>query len=276
MKKNVFSRLALLAAFALSAPLSLHAQNIAIVNGKPVPKARYDVLLNQILSQGQAQSPEIEAQIRDEVVMREMFAQEAESRGLAAAPEFKVQMEMARQGVLIGAMFNDYQKKNPVTEADIKAEYERVKAEKGGSNQYRARHILVDKEDDAKALIAQIKGGAKFDELAKKNSKDPGSSDKGGDLDFADPSGYVPEFSAALMKLKKGEMTQVPVKTQFGYHIIKLEDVREVQVPPLEAVRPQLEQRIAQKRLNKFRDDIRAKTKTDYVFSFQKKGGGAN
>ncbi len=275
MKMNSFSRLAVLAAFALSAPLSLHAQNVALVNGKPVPKARFDAVLSQLLAQGQSQSPELEAQIKDEVVMREMFAQEAEARGLAAAPEFKVQMEMARQGILIGAMFNEYQKKNPVSEAEIKAEYERVKAEKGNTNQYRARHILVEKEDEAKSLIAQIKGGAKFDELAKKNSKDPGSSIKGGDLDFADPSSYVPEFSAALMKLKKGEMTQVPVKSQFGYHIIKLEDIRETQFPPLDAIRQQLEQRIAQQRLSKFRDEIRAKTKTDYVFSFEKKGGAA-
>ena len=133
--------------------------------------------------------------------------------------------------------------------------------------EFRARHILVEKEEDAVNLIKQINGGAKFEDLAKKNSKDPGSAENGGDLDFAKPDAYVPEFSGALTKLKKGEMTQSPVKTQFGYHIIKLEDTREAQFPPLAEIKPQIEQRITQTKLAKFRDDVRAKAKTDYKFS---------
>ena len=150
-----------------------------------------------------------------------------------------------------------------------------MKAEsKGGNSQYRARHILVDKEDEAKELIKQIKAGAKFEDLAKKSSKDPGSKEKGGDLDFADPKNYVTEFSAALLKLKKGEMTQVPVKSEYGYHIIKLEDIREAQIPPMDSLRQQIEARLGQQRMSKFRDEIRAKTKTDFVFSFDKKPAG--
>lgn len=252
---------------ALLCPLGALAQNITLVNGKPVPKSRAETLLQQATKQGgQPRTPELEAQVRDEVVLREMFMQEAEKRGLTASADYKAQMELARQSILIRELFNDYNKKNPVTDAEIQAEYDKFKAQASGT-EYRARHILVEKEDEAKALITQIKGGASFDDLAKKNSKDPGSGQNGGDLDWANPNSYVPEFSKALSALKKGEMTDAPVKTQFGYHIIKLEDTREAQFPPMDEVKPQIQQRLGQQRLAKFRDDIKAKAKTDYKFS---------
>jgi peptidyl-prolyl cis-trans isomerase C len=251
---------------ALLAPLAAMAQNVAVVNGKPVPKARVDALVAQATKQGQPKTPELEKQARDEVVMREMFMQEAERRGLQATPDFKTQMEFARQQILIRELFEDYRKKNPVTDADIQAEYTKFKAQSTGT-EYRARHILVEKEDDAKNLIKQLNGGAKFEDVAKKNSKDPGSAENGGDLDFAKPDAYVPEFGQAMTKLKKGEMTQEPVKSQFGFHIIKLEDTREAQFPPLADIKPQIEQRLGQVKLAQFRDEIRAKAKTDYKFS---------
>ncbi|MCW5663105.1 MAG: peptidylprolyl isomerase [Piscinibacter sp.] len=254
------------AALALAAPV--FAQNIAIVNGKAVPKSRVDALLQQATRQGQPKTPELEQQVRDEVVLREMFMQEAEKRGLAASPDFKAQMEIARQSILIRELFADYQKKHPVTDADVQAEYDKFKGQASGT-EYRARHILVEKEDDAKALIAQIKGGAKFEDLAKKNSKDPGSGENGGDLDFAPPNAYVPEFSQAMVKLKKGEMTEAPVKSQFGWHIIKLEDTREAKFPPLEEVKGQIQQRLGQQKMAQFRDEIKAKSKTDYKFLTQ-------
>jgi len=253
-------------ALALVAPVAALAQNVAIVNGKPVQKSRVDVLVNQAVKQGQPKTPELEKQARDEVVMREMFMQEAERRGLSASPDFKTQMELAKQTILIRALFDNEREKNKVSDAEIQAEYDKLKTQSTGT-EFRARHILVEKEEDAKNLIKQINGGAKFEDVAKKNSKDPGSAENGGDLDFAKPDAYVPEFSGALTKLKKGEMTQDPVKSQFGYHIIKLEDTREAQFPPLAEIKPQLEQRIAQGKLTKFRDDIRAKAKTDYKFT---------
>ncbi len=254
-------------AAVLAAPLAAQAQNIAIVNGKAVPKARVEALMSQALRQGnQQRTPELEQQVRDEVVLREMFMQEAEKRGLAASPDYKAQMEFARQTILIRELFADYQKKNPVSDAEVQAEYDKFKSQSGGT-EYRARHILVEKEEEAKALIAQIKGGAKFEDLAKKNSKDPGSGENGGDLDFAAPGAYVPEFSQAMVKLKKGELTETPVKSQFGWHIIKLEDTREAKFPPLEEVKGQIQQRIGQQKLAEFRDGIRAKAKTDYKFS---------
>lgn len=267
MKMHFHVRLTSLALAALlAAPLAAQAQNIAIVNGKAVPKARAEALMNQAVRSGQPKTPELEQQVRDEVVLREIFMQEAEKRGLAASAEYKQQIEFARQTLLIRELFADFQKKNPVSDAEVQAEYEKFKAQSGGT-EYRARHILVEKEDEAKALIAQIKGGAKFEDVAKKNSKDPGSGENGGDLDYAAPGAYVPEFSQAMVKLKKGEMTETPVKSQFGWHIIKLEDSREAKFPPIEEVKGQIQQRITQQKLGEFRDSIRAKAKTDYKFS---------
>ena len=268
MKLNRLATHVSLLAFsaALALPLAASAQNITTVNGKPVPKSRVDALMSQASKQGQPKTPELETQVRDEVVLREMFMQEAEKRGLAQSAEYKSQMELARQTILIRELFNEFNKKNPTTDAEIQAEYDKFKSQSSGT-EYRARHILVEKEDEAKTLIAQIKGGASFEELAKKNSKDPGSGQNGGDLDYANAGSYVPEFSQAMVKLKKGEMTEAPVKSQFGYHIIKLEDSREAKFPPLEEVKPQIQQRLGQVKMAKFRDDIKAKSKTEYKFS---------
>ena len=273
MNKRFAARVVSTLAFSVAASVaafSAHAQNIAIVNGKAVPKSRVDALTAQITKQaaarGQQLPPDFDKLVRDKVVLDEIFVQEAEKRGLAASADYKAQMEIARESILVQALLSDYEKKNPVSDADIKAEYDKFKAQSSGT-EYRARHILVEKEEDAKALITQIKGGAKFEELAKTNSKDPGSGANGVDLDFASPSAYVPEFSQAMVKLKHGEMTEAPVKSQFGYHIIKLEDTRDAQFPALEDVKGQIQQRLAQQKAAAFRDEIRAKAKTDYKFS---------
>jgi peptidyl-prolyl cis-trans isomerase C len=255
--------------FALAAlvlPLAVAAQNIAIVNGKSVPKARVDMLLQQAARSGQQLPPGADQQARDQVVLREIFAQEAERRGIAATADYRAQMELARQSILIRELFEDYRKKNPVTDAAAKVEYDKFKAQSAGT-EYRARHILVEKEDEAKSLIAQIKGGAKFDELAKKHSKDPGSGERGGDLDFAKPDSYVPEFSKAMTALKAGEMTDTPVKSQFGFHIIKLEETREAQFPAFDEVKDQLKQRMEQTKLQEYQEKLRTSAKTDYKFS---------
>lgn len=266
MKKFVLAA-SVVALSAALLPMSASAQNIAIVNGKPVPKARAEQLISQVVKGGQqARSPELEAQVKDEVVLREIFMQEAEKRGIPASADYKLQMEMARQSLLIRQLFEDYKKKNPVADADAKAEYDKFKAQNSGQ-EFRARHILVEKEDEAIALIKQINGGAKFEDLAKASSKDPGSAVNGGDLDWANGNSYVPEFTKALAALKKGEMTQNPVKSQFGYHIIKLEDSREAQFPAFDDVKPQIVQRLEQQKLGAFQQELREKAKTDYKFS---------
>lgn len=255
----------LLAALAVS-PLMAAAQNVAVVNGKAVPKARVELLLQQATRNGQPLTPELEARAREQVVLSEIFAQEAEKRGLAATAEYRQQMDLLRQTILVRELFADFQRKNPVSDVDLKAEYDKIKASNQGT-EYRARHILVEKEDEAKALLAQLKGGANFEELAKKSSKDPGSAARGGDLDFARAESYVPEFGQAMAKLKKGETSSEPVRSQFGFHIIRLDDVREAQFPPLEEVRAQLEQRLVQTRLQAFQQSLRDKAKTDFKFA---------
>ena len=188
--------------------------------------------------------------------------QEAQKRGMDATADFKMQLEWAREELLIRELFLDYQKANPVTDADVKAEYDKFVASNSGK-ELKAAHILVEKEELAKDLIAQIKIGGKFDELAKKNSKDPGSGAKGGDLGWANPANYVKEFSEALSKLKKGQLTEAPVKSQFGFHIIRLDDERATQLPKLEEVKPQVTQQLQQQKLAKYQQELRAKAKIE-------------
>jgi peptidyl-prolyl cis-trans isomerase C len=257
MKKQMLS--AATAVLALMAAPAF-AQNLAVVNGKPVPSSRVEVLKQQVERSGRPVTPEVLAQIKEELVAREIFMQEAKKRGLDATEDYKNQLELARQTILIRELFADFQKKNPVTDADIQAEYDKFVAANGGK-EYRARHILVEKEDEAKALIADIKKGAKFEDLAKKASKDPGSGANGGDLDWAAAGSYVPEFSGAMVKLDKGQMTDTPVKSQFGYHIIRVDDVREAQLPKLEEVKPQIAQQLQQQKLSGFQKSLRAKAK---------------
>jgi peptidyl-prolyl cis-trans isomerase C len=171
-------------------------------------------------------------------------------------------MEEVKQSILIRALFAAYQAKNPVSEADMKAEYDRYVAINAGK-EYKARHILVEKEDQAKALLAQLKKGAKFEDLAKKSSKDPGSAVKGGELDWANPTSYVKEFSDALVGLGKGKTTEAPVKSQYGFHIIRLDDVRESNIPKFDEVKPQISQHLTQQNLAKYQEELRSKAKIE-------------
>jgi peptidyl-prolyl cis-trans isomerase C len=258
--KHIF--LSAVAAAMIAVALPAAAQNIAIVNGKPVPKSRIDVLAAQIARSGRPVSPELQNQLKDEVITREVFMQEAQQRGLDASEDFKAQIELARQTLLIRELFADFQKQNPVSDADIQAEYDKFVAANGGK-EYHARHILVESEVEAKKVIADLKKGAKFEDLAKKKSKDPGSAQKGGDLDWTNPSNLVPEFSQAMMKLNKGQVTQEPVKSNFGWHVIRVDEIREAQLPKLEEVKPQIAQQLQQQKLAKFQEDLRGKAKIE-------------
>jgi peptidyl-prolyl cis-trans isomerase C len=267
--------LAATAAAVLATALALPAvaQNVAIVNGKPVPQARLDMLQAQVKQQaersGQPLPPEIDKQLKDEVVTREIFMQEAEKRGLQGSPDFQAKMELMRQSVLITELFADYIKNNPVSDAEVQAEYDKAigsQTPPPGAKEYKARHILVEKEADAKAIIAQLKKGGKFEDIAKKQSKDPGSGAQGGDLGWANPAGYVPEFAEALKKLNKGQTTDAPVKSQFGWHIIQVDDIREAkapELPKLDAVKPQITQQLQQKKLAEFQKELRDKAKVE-------------
>jgi len=261
MKHKLVTSFALAALVAGLSPM-VNAQNVAIVNGKAVPMERVKALSQQIARSGREVTPDIEKQIKDEVIAREIFIQEAQKQGLDTTEDFKVQMELARQTILIRDLFTNYQKTNAVTDDEIKAEYDKFAAANSGK-EYKARHILVETEDQAKAIIAQLKKGGKFEDIAKKSSKDPGSGAKGGDLDWAPASNYVAEFAQALTQLTKGKMTETPVKSQFGYHIIRLDDVREAQLPKLEDVKPQIAQQLQQQKLAKYQSDLHSKAKIE-------------
>jgi peptidyl-prolyl cis-trans isomerase C len=262
MKKTLLSALISAALLSTVVLAPAFAQNVAIVNGKPVPTARVEALAQQLAKAGRPVSPEMMGQLKEEVIARELFMQEAQRQGLDANDDFKAQMELSRQAILIRELFGTFQKNNPVTDDEIKAEYDKFVAANSGK-EYRARHILVEKEEQAKAIIASIKKGAKFEDIAKKQSKDPGSGANGGDLDWASPGNYVQEFSDAMVKLTKGKLMDTPVKSQFGFHVLRLDDVRDIKFPKLEEVKPQISQQLGQQKLMKFQEDLRAKAKIE-------------
>ncbi|WP_433695291.1 peptidylprolyl isomerase [Paraburkholderia phenoliruptrix] len=247
----------LLAAFA-AAPA--FAQNIAVVNGTPIPKSRADALIDQLVHQGQQNTPQLQMAVREELVNREVLMQEALRRGLQNRPDIKAQVAVAQQTVVLRALIEDFVKKNAPTDAEVTARYNALIKDAGGK-EYHLHHILVDNEQQAKDLIAKIKGGTSFEELAKQYSKDPGSGKNGGDLDWSDPKAYVPEFADAATHLQKGQMSDTPVHTQFGWHIIRVDDVRSITPPPLEQVRPQIVQQIQQEKLQAFEEGLRKNAK---------------
>ncbi|MCX8005200.1 MAG: peptidylprolyl isomerase [Burkholderiaceae bacterium] len=243
-------------ALAFGANLAF-AQNVAVVNNKPIPKSREEAWIKQLQAQGQQDTPELRRMVREELIRREVFLQEAQKRGLADLPDVKFQIDIQRQNTLIQALMRDELKRNPVTDAQIQAEYEKQKSRAGGK-EYRARHILVEKEEEAKAIIERLKKGEKFEELAKQ-SKDPGSAARGGDLDWAGPDAYVKPFSDAMVKLDKGKFTEAPVQSQFGWHVIRLDDVRDAQFPPLAQVSAQIRENLQQQRIQSFVEELRKK-----------------
>jgi len=261
MKKQVLIASALVSLLSLGATAAL-AQNIAIVNGKAVPKARMDSLSLQLQSTGRPITPEVQEQMRQHLIALEVFTQEADKLGLSSSDEFKAQMELARQTVLANQLIKEFEKKNAITDELLKAEYDKFAAANGGK-EIKARHILVDKEADATAIIASLKKGAKFEEIAKKRSKDTGSGAKGGDLDWANPSSYVPEFSAALLALKKGQLTDKAVKTQFGFHVIRVDDVRDIKLPAFDEVKPQIADQMKQDKRATYQRDLMGKAKVE-------------
>jgi peptidyl-prolyl cis-trans isomerase C len=244
---------------AMVASTAVFAQNIATVNGKPIPKAREDAWVEQLKKQGQQDSPQLRQQIKEQLIQREVFMQEVAKRGIAEKPDVKFQLDVQRQNALIQALMRDELAKSPITDEQIKAAYEEQK-KATGAKEYKVRHILVETEADAKDVTAQLKKGAKWEDLAKK-SKDPGSAQRGGELDWAGAGAYVKPFSDAMVKLDKGQMTDAPVQSQFGWHVIKVDDVREAQFPPLEQVAPQIREALQQQKMAAYAEQLRKAAK---------------
>ena len=257
----------LAAAFALAGPV--HAQApakgaapAAAATSAPAakelyPKAYYDYLLKERLAQGQPDSPELRNAVREELNTRELLVREAKKKGLDKNADVKNQMDLSAQTVLVRAYVSDWVKANPVPEADLRKEYDKIKTQIG-DREYKVRHILVEKEGDAKEIIVALQKGERFEKLAEQ-SKDPGSKGNGGDLDWNAPSNFVKPFSDAMVKLEKGKFTAQPVQSQFGWHVIRVDDVRDAKIPPFEEVKPQLQQRLQAQHLEAYFKELRSK-----------------
>ncbi|HKU48088.1 MAG TPA: peptidylprolyl isomerase [Burkholderiales bacterium] len=238
------------------------ADAVATVNGVPVPASRLEFLVQQQKGRGAPDNDHTRTLIKDELVNREVVVQEAQKSGVAKSQEVQTQLDIARQEIIVGAFLRDWVRKHPVSDAEVQKEYERAKAQ-SGDKEYRARHILVETEDQAKDLIAQIKKGAKFDELATKHSKDSGSAQRGGDLEWSVPAAYDKQFADAMVRLEKGKYTETPVQSRFGYHIIQLDDVRQTRFPSLAEVKPRIQQQITQHKVDELVKGLRAKAKVE-------------
>ena len=235
---------------------------VATVNGVAIPQQRAELLTRERTQQGQPDGPQMRAAVRDELVNREIISQEAVKSGLTRKSELQNELELVRQTVIVQAFLREYIRTHPITDAEMAKEYDRIKAELG-DREYKARHILVGTEDEAKSVIADLKKGAKFDDLAKKLSKDDGTKAKGGDLGWQAPGTFDKDFANAMVKLTKGRYTETPVKTRFGFHVIELEDSRAAQHPPLAEVKANLSQRLQRSRIESLIAELRAKAKVE-------------
>jgi len=261
LKTGKFAALAILSALAVN-PAFAEDKSAALVNGVSIPQARVDLRVKIAVTQGQADSPELRKAIREDMISLEVLAQEAKKKGLDNDPEVIQQTELAKQSVLVSAFVQDYTKNHQISDDQLKQEYDKLKANLGKS-EYNVSHILVETEDEAKAIIAQLGKKGKFDKIAKAKSKDAGSAERGGSLGWAVPSNFVPPFANAVLSLKKGTYTKEPVKSQFGWHIIKLDDVRDLKVPSFEELKPQIQQRLQQQSIQEYIANLRSKAKIE-------------
>jgi len=257
-----FKPLAIASALILLPALAGAQTPVAKVNGVTIPQAKLDAIMKARAAGKQPDTPEIRTAIRDTLINQEVVAQEAVKKGLDKNPEIAAQLDLQRQELLVNAYVQEYMKSNPVTDELIRKEYERLKPTIP-AKEYKARHILVEKEDEAKEIIAQIKKGGNFEKIAADKSKDTGSKTRGGDLDWGPAGRYVKPFGEALMKLKKGQLTDAPVQSEFGWHVIRLDDERATKVPTLEEAKPQIQQVMQGQQVQKMLADLRAKAKVE-------------
>lgn len=243
------------AALVIAAPS--YAQTVATVNGKAITQANLDQFVSLLVGQGEQDTPELREQVKQEMIHRQVAVQAAEKAGLENKTIVKQEIELARQGILVRALLEDHLEKNPIDDAKIKAEYEKIKASQPERLEYNLRHILVADQAKAEELIKSINSKKlSFEAAAKKDSIDPGSGQNGGELGWGPATNYVAEFATAVEGLKKGETTDKPVQTQFGWHIIRVEDTRPLEFPSLDQVKPQVAEMLRQQTLGQFQDDL--------------------
>lgn len=253
-----FSKFAALTLLAVSASSSAYAQtkSAATVNGVVIPQARLDLRIKAATAQGQPDSPDLRTAVRDELINIEVLAQAAIAKGLSKQGEIKQQIELAKQTILASAFIQDYIKTQPISDDMLKQEFEKINKQRGGK-EFKVSHILVKTEDEAKAVVEKLKT-AKFEDVAIDKSQDPGSSVKGGDLGWASPANFVKPFADAMVALGKGKVSE-PVQSQFGWHVIKLEDTREAKVPSFDEIKPNITQHLQQQLVQKLISEQRAK-----------------
>lgn len=243
-------------------PAFAEDQSAAVVNGISIPQARIDLRVKAAAAQGQPDSPDLRKAIREDMINLEVISQEAKKKGLDKNTDVIEQTELARESVLVGAYVQDYAKSHPISDDQLNQEYEKLKTNLG-TKEYKVSHILVDSEDEAKAIIKQLGKKGNFEKIAKEKSKDAGSAEKGGSLGWAVPSNFVPPFANAMLSLKKGTYTKEPVKTQFGWHVIKMDDERNLKMPSFEELKPQIQQRLQQQQIQDMIADLRSKAKIE-------------
>ncbi|HLV29261.1 MAG TPA: peptidylprolyl isomerase [Burkholderiaceae bacterium] len=258
-------RLAVLAA-ACALAFPLHAKEVATVNGQTISEEQLNQFVTLLVEQGAQDSPELREQVKQEMIHRLVAVQAAEKAGIDKRPAVKQELELARQGILVRALIADHLEKNPISDQKIQAEYDKIKASQAERKEYKVRHILVKDQKEAEDLLAQIKAKkVSFEDAAGKHSIDPGSGKNGGDLGWGPASNYVPEFAKAVESLKKGATADAPVQSQFGWHIIRVEDERPIEFPALADVKPQLEEMMRQQQVVEFQQKLvdSAKIKRD-------------
>jgi peptidyl-prolyl cis-trans isomerase C len=238
-----------------------HAQGVK-VNGKEIPASRIEALVKARIAQGQADTPELRTAVRDHVIAQELVAQEAVKKGLDKNAEVRAQLDFTRQEILATAYLREHFRNNPITDETLRKEYERLKAQQP-AKEYRAHHILVEKEEEAKAVIVEIKKGVSFEKLAAEKSRDAGTQGRGGELDWSPAERYVKPFGEALARLKQGQITEAPVQTNYGWHVIRLDEERARKIPTFDEAKKQIQQLVQNQAVQKVVADLRAKAKVD-------------
>ena len=249
-----------------SAPLAIgtpggKSNALVSVNGVPIPHISAETFVAEQVAQGMQDGPELRNAVREELIRREVISQAAKAEKLDKEPNVLAQIELSKQAILIRAYVQKHLKNKPPSEDNLRAEYDRLKA-KSGDKEHKARHILVDSEEEATAIIAKLAAGEKFETLATQ-SKDPGSKDTGGDLGWSQSKDFVKPFADALLALEKGKFTTTPVKSEFGWHVIQLDDVRTAEPPPFEHVKGQIAQSLQQKAIEDLINDLQGKAKIE-------------
>ena len=234
---------------------------VAVVNGAPITKAVFDQYAKQLRGKAKVDSAEASKSLVDQLVMEELLVQEAAKQKLADDPQIKQQLEMAQRNLLASTVVRRMLSTNAPSEEAIKKEYDTAVAAMKGK-EYKASHILVDSEDKAKEVIAELKKGGNFAELAKTKSSDS-SAANGGDLGWFTPSMMVPPFAEAVAKMEKGKYNEQPVKTDFGWHVIMLEDVRDATPPSMDELRPQIAQMLQSQMVNDYLEKLKSGAKIE-------------